>query len=116
MAREPEVLYVGTGRYVAALYRDTGVEIWRKPLPSGASGVVSLLLKGKQLFVGHSGRVYCLDADTGHMLWDNNLPKTGFNPVIMTMAGVGASAAFAVTTTVVSAAAEAAAAAAAASS
>jgi outer membrane protein assembly factor BamB len=112
MAREPEVLYIGTGRHVAALYRDTGVEIWRKPLPTGASAVVSLLLKGKQLFVGHSGRVYCLDADTGRMLWENGLPKTGYNPVIMTMAGVGASTAFVAAATVVAAAAEAAAAAA----
>lgn len=109
MARDPEVLYVGTGRHVAALYRDTGVEIWRTPLPTGASGVVSLLLKGKQLFVGHSGRVYCLDADSGRLLWENGLPRTGYNPVIMTMAGVGASAAFVTAANVVAAAAEAAA-------
>jgi len=115
MAREPEVIYVGTGRHVAALYRDTGVEIWRKPLPGGASGIVSLLLKGKQLFVGHSGRVYCLDADSGRMLWENGLPRTGYNPVIMTMAGVGASGMVAIAANIAAAAAEAAAAAAAAS-
>ncbi|MBI5865742.1 MAG: PQQ-binding-like beta-propeller repeat protein [Planctomycetes bacterium] len=108
MPKEPDVLYTGTGRHVVALHRETGAELWRTKLPSGTSTVVSLLLKGRQLFVGHSGRVYCLDADSGRVLWENGLPRTGFNPVIMAMAGLGGSAAVVVAAHVVAAAAQAA--------
>lgn len=93
MPKEPDLLFTGTGRYVIALHRDTGTELWRTKLPSGTSTIVSLLLKGRQLFAGHSGRVYCLDVDTGRILWENGLPRTGFNPVIMTLAGAGGSSA-----------------------
>lgn len=93
MARHSDVLFVSTGRFVIALRPDTGVEIWRTKLPSGASCVISLLLKDRDLFVGHSGRVYCLAADTGRILWENGLPRTGFGPVIMATAGAVSSTA-----------------------
>lgn len=107
MARDADTLYTGTGRYVVALRRQTGAEVWRTKLPNSVSGVVSLLLHDRELFVGHSGYVYCLDADTGRIMWENGLPRTGYNPVIMTMAGTGGSAAVVVAAHLAAAAAAA---------
>ncbi|HKQ49593.1 MAG TPA: PQQ-binding-like beta-propeller repeat protein [Phycisphaerae bacterium] len=87
MIKNRERLYVGSRRYVAALDAQTGEEIWRTKFASGTSAVVTMLLKGNRLFVGHSGHAYGLDAGTGAILWTNELPKMGFNPVMLAMEG-----------------------------
>ncbi len=76
-------IYVGTGRYVAALDASSGTEMWRTKLPSAMSNIVSLMLDGPSLYVGHSGCVYRLNAQTGAIEWQNGLPRTGHGAVIM---------------------------------
>jgi outer membrane protein assembly factor BamB len=87
MAKNREVLYVGTGRTVLALHPKTGEEVWRTTLPHGGSQVVTLLLKEGSLYVGHAGRAYRLDAQSGEILWHNGLPRTGWGSVLLTMEG-----------------------------
>src|SRR6266404_2728713 len=88
MASDGELLYVGTGRFVAALDAETGEERWRTKLKGSTTTVVTMLLKGPHLFAGHRGRVYCLDADTGAIMWKNDLPKLGYDAVLLTTDGV----------------------------
>lgn len=91
MAKRTNSIYVGTGRFVLALDAETGTELWRTKLPSTISGVVSLMLDGPNLFVGHCGRVFRLSALTGAIEWQNGLPRTGYSPVIMAAAGIASS-------------------------
>ncbi len=51
------------------------------------SSVVTILMKGRHLFVGHSGHVYCLDKRTGEILWENDLPRMGYRAVLLAMEG-----------------------------
>ncbi len=88
MAKRTNVIYAGTGRFVLALDAETGSELWRTRLPSSMSSIVSLMLDGPSLYVGHSGSIYRLSAQTGAIEWTNGLPRTGYNPVMMAAAGV----------------------------
>ena len=81
-------LYVGTNRFVIALDPRTGDEQWRTRLTLGTAGcVVHILIKDERLFVGSYGRAYCLERETGEIVWENKLPKTGFHAVLLAMTG-----------------------------
>ncbi len=87
MARSKQLLYVGTHRYIAAIEPKTGEEVWRTKLPHGGLAVPSILIKGDYLFVGHSGRVYCLSRRFGELLWENGLPRMGYQTIVLAMEG-----------------------------
>ncbi len=92
--RQPNPLYAGTGRYLAALHTQTGEELWRVKLPHSGSSIVSVLVGKDYLFVGHAGYAYALDKRLGSILWENGLPRMGYHPVLPVMEGaVGSSAA-----------------------
>ncbi len=90
MARGQKLLYVGTNRFVAAIDPGTGEERWRTKLPHGSGTVVTLVIKGRNLFVGHAGHAYCLDKRSGEIVWENGLPKMGYHSVLMAMEGAQA--------------------------
>ena len=88
MARKVEPLYVGTNRFVAAIEPRTGEELWRTKLSGGGLGSpVTILIKDKHLYVGHYGRVHCLDRRDGSVRWSNGLSKMGFHAVLLAMEG-----------------------------
>jgi outer membrane protein assembly factor BamB len=87
MAKSTDTLYVGTGRFVAAIRPDDGTERWRTKIPSSMGNIVSLLPDGNRLYVGHAGRVYALDAGTGEILWEAPLKGTGHAAVMLTLPG-----------------------------
>lgn len=73
------LVYVATGRKVAAFDRGTGRPVWQVRLPRVMAGNVSMLLpSGRELFVGRAGYVYCLDAATGAVLWERGAASSGF--------------------------------------
>lgn len=73
------LVYVATGRKVAAFDRGTGRPVWQVRLPRVMAGNVSMLLpSGRELFVGRAGYVYCLDASTGAVLWERGAASSGF--------------------------------------
>lgn len=87
MAKSKTLLYVGTHRYVAAIAPKTGEEVWRVKLPHAGYSVPSILIKDDYLYVGHAGRVYCLNKQFGELLWENGLPRLGWQTVVMAMEG-----------------------------
>lgn len=87
MAREPNVLYIGTNRIVAALDQQTGEELWRTRLSRGSGHPVTIVIKDQKLYVGCYGHVYALDKRTGDILWENTLPKMGYYTVLLAMEG-----------------------------
>ena len=81
-----DLLYVATGRWIAALDKATGRPVWRRKLPRWfASGPVTLLVEHDLLFAGRGGYVYCLDSGTGEVIWERGM-QSGNNVVIMTSA------------------------------
>jgi outer membrane protein assembly factor BamB len=83
MARRNSPLYLGTNRFVAAIDPQSGEERWRTRLPHGGTGIVAVLVADAHLFVGHAGHAYCLDKRLGSILWENNLPRMGYRPVLL---------------------------------
>jgi hypothetical protein len=81
------VLYVGAGKYVAAIDALSGVELWRTKLPNG-SGTVLVLFAAGCLFASVQGHVYRLAPEDGSILWHNGLPRLGMGLVSMTVEGL----------------------------
>jgi outer membrane protein assembly factor BamB len=78
-----DLLFVATGRWIAALSKSNGRPVWRRKLPRWfASGPVTLLVDHDLVFAGRGGYVYCLDAASGDVMWERGL-DAGKNVVLM---------------------------------
>jgi outer membrane protein assembly factor BamB len=77
------LLYVGIAGSVVALDRNTGIEVWRTDLKPRV--FVNLALDGDSLFVAARGEIFCLDAVTGQIRWNN--PPKGLGWGLVTLAG-----------------------------
>ncbi|MBI4963798.1 MAG: PQQ-binding-like beta-propeller repeat protein [Desulfomonile tiedjei] len=76
-----EFLYVGLKAQVLALDRETGEVVWRRSLPSWnwfGDSFVTIALDNGSIFAHTVGRLYCLDAETGIIKWQNNLKGVGY--------------------------------------
>jgi outer membrane protein assembly factor BamB len=83
-----DMLFVSTGRWVAALDRTSGRPIWRRKLPRWfASGPATLLEDNGILFVGRGGYLYCIDSANGEVLWERGI-ASGSHAVLMTLPGM----------------------------
>jgi outer membrane protein assembly factor BamB len=71
-----DYVYVGFAKNVVALDRATGSLKWQWKIPKGRA-YPALLVDGEQLFVSAMGYTYCLNAYTGRLVWENNLPGLG---------------------------------------
>src|SRR5262245_45910011 len=72
-------VYLGIRGTVVALDRDSGAELWRTPLKGW--NFVNLTLEGEDLFATTYGEIYCLDAATGQIRWNNRLRGLGYGLV-----------------------------------
>ena len=81
------LVFVGFNSRVLALDRDSGdiVWDWQAPKPKTA-GFVTLLLDGDRLIVSVNGYMYCLEPETGELLWYNE--TKGFGTGVASMASV----------------------------
>ena len=85
-------LYIGCNGFVSAISPEDGSEVWRTPLQEGLLSDASyqdvcILEHEGRVFAGSNGRVYALDAETGEILWYNELSGMGYNDVTLAMAG-----------------------------
>ena len=74
------LIHVAIGTRLAALYSEDGSIAWRTTLPTG-SGYATLALQDGRLLAGIRGEVYCLDPETGTILWHNRMKGCGFGLV-----------------------------------
>lgn len=81
-------LLVGVCGHAVAIDKATGTTVWQTQLQGGRSeaivggfgeSFVSLATDGNLVFAHTRGKVYCLTAETGEVLWRNDLPKLGFS-------------------------------------
>jgi len=87
-------LFLGTNGSVAGIDPATGEIRWKTELRGGgfASSTsrqdVSVLLCGTIVFAGCAGHLFCLDANSGAILWHNPLTGFGHNDISLAMEGV----------------------------
>lgn len=79
MVQLDSLVFVALNSRVAALDRDTGELVWewRHPRSRIASAYTTASLDGDRLIVSVNGYLYCLDARTGGLKWENELKGYG---------------------------------------
>jgi outer membrane protein assembly factor BamB len=72
------LVFVGFNSRVLALDRDTGDMIWSWQAPKPKNGgYVTMLLDGDRLVVSVIGYMYCLEPETGDLIWSNETKGCG---------------------------------------
>lgn len=90
---EKELLYIGSNGHVAAIDPESGNEVWRAVLGGGGmftstgSQDVTVIQHGDRVFAGCYGHLFCLDAATGRIHWQNGLKGMGYNDVTLSIGG-----------------------------
>jgi outer membrane protein assembly factor BamB len=72
-------LYLGIRGTVVALDRASGAELWRTTLKGW--GFVNLAQDGEFLLAATHGELFCLEAATGRIRWNNPLRGLGYGLV-----------------------------------
>jgi outer membrane protein assembly factor BamB len=70
-----ELLYLGVRDTVLAFDLETGQELWNVKL--AGSTFTHVVRTGNRLIATNKGEVWCLDAETGTVLWHNPLKGLG---------------------------------------
>ena len=78
------------GRSDSRSFEDQADEYLQVILLGCLSAMNKVRCKGRNLFVGHAGHAYCLDKNSGEIVWENSLPKMGYYPVLLAMEGAQA--------------------------
>ena len=86
-------LIIGSNGFVSAIDVMTGGELWRTRLQSGVFSAtshsdVSVLVQGGFVFAGSCGHLFCVDLESGSVLWHNELKGMGHNDVSLAMQNV----------------------------
>lgn len=77
-----QLIFIGLNGWVAAVDRDSGEILWK--CDNLKSGYTTLLLDGDRLIASTNGYLYCLDPQTGRIVWSNPLKgmRTGVAHII----------------------------------
>jgi outer membrane protein assembly factor BamB len=75
------IVYVGVKAHVVAIDQNDGRILWQTKLKKGVSGhrFVTLLLQDRRVYAHSYGELFCLDAETGRVLWSNPLEGLGYD-------------------------------------
>ena len=79
------MIVIGIAGSVVALDRSTGQELWRTNLKGG--DFTNVVLHDGDLFATTKGELFCLDAATGSIRWQNPLKGLGRGLVTIATAG-----------------------------
>lgn len=87
-----DILYIGTNGHVAAIQPADGQELWRTKLGAGMFGAttsqdVCVLEHEDRVFASCYGHLFCLDAASGKILWQNDLKGLGHNDITLSIGG-----------------------------
>ena len=91
---EKKYLYIGTSGTVSAIDREDGSIKWATKLDTGGllsattSQDVNILFHEGLIYAGCNGHLFCLNAFTGEVLWNNGLKGYGYNEISLAMEGI----------------------------
>lgn len=80
-----DCLYIGIKNCVLCLAKRNGKQIWRTKLRS--STLVNVVVDEDLVYAYAHGHLYCLDANTGDLIWENTLPGLGYSHCIIATEG-----------------------------
>lgn len=83
-------IFVGVKAHVVAVDKTTGATLWATKLKGGLTSgerFVTLMVDGDHVYAHTYGELFCLDADTGAVLWRNELDGLGYDIVSIVSAG-----------------------------
>lgn len=69
-------IFIGIKGYAVCLDKHSGHEIWRTKLKSMAT-ITTITHDEKRVFAYANGHLFCLEASSGKIKWENNLPGLG---------------------------------------
>jgi outer membrane protein assembly factor BamB len=72
---KPDLVCIGIRGAVVALDRNSGAHVWETKLKGGS--FVTLLVDGERVLAGAQGEIFCLNAATGKILWQDGLKGYG---------------------------------------
>jgi outer membrane protein assembly factor BamB len=77
-----EYIYLGTSACVIKARKDTGDIVWRREFKASSFfstgySFASLLVEEDRIFVHTLGELFCLNSETGEILWNNPLSGIG---------------------------------------
>ena len=75
-----DLVFVGIGNKVVALYRDSGQQAW---LTKVGGDFVNVTVHADKLYAASGGEIFCLDPLSGRLLWHNPLKGCGIGLVTM---------------------------------
>lgn len=93
MSQTPDdIVLLATKSRVLAISRTDGRTLWERQL-SGAwgPGFVTLVSDSESVFAHNNGKLFCLDVETGELLWTNELPGCGYGLASIALPGGQAS-------------------------
>lgn len=76
------VVYLGVKAHVVAIDKNTGATLWQTKLKGGFAGgerFVTILAEENRVFAHTCGELFCLDAVSGRMLWNNRLEGLSYD-------------------------------------
>jgi outer membrane protein assembly factor BamB len=88
------LLFVGTKAQVAAIDKNSGETRWLTKLKGGLAGgsnFVNLLVQDGRVYAHTYGELYCLDQETGAILWKNELSGLGYDIASLAIEGIPSS-------------------------
>ena len=88
-----EPLILGTNGFVVAIDPANGSVLWQTKLAEGffsatSNSDVAVLVRAGMVFAGSAGHLFCIDAQSGKILWHNPLKGLGNNDVSLAIEGV----------------------------
>ncbi|MEI6233403.1 MAG: PQQ-binding-like beta-propeller repeat protein [Planctomycetota bacterium] len=83
------ILYIGLKGQVTAINKFNGEKIWGTELPAGAfNQFVTLLVEDNHVYAHTGGELFCLDAHSGDIKWQNGLPGMGYDVASLAVVGL----------------------------
>jgi outer membrane protein assembly factor BamB len=74
-----DVAFIGVQDSVLSFKKETGEVQWKTTLGGGfGNPFVTLATDGVYVFAHSRGKLFCLDAQSGKILWTNELPGLGY--------------------------------------
>ena len=75
-------LVLGIKGRAVCVSKSSGERLWSTKLKN-TSGITNVFLDADKVFAYSGGHLFCLDLQTGSILWENALKGLGYGPCIM---------------------------------
>jgi outer membrane protein assembly factor BamB len=74
-----EIILIGVKHSVSAILKADGHVLWTAKLPGGlGSDFVTVTCDSERVFAHSSGQLFCLELQSGRLLWNNELHGFGY--------------------------------------